>query len=570
MPETRSRAWTPARLIAVMALGLAGTATPTNAQIVHTFPGCAATLQACIDAAAPGDVVRIATDEPIAQPAQIRRSLTLEAAPGASPTFQAGSGLFVSPLGADAVDVTVRGLTLERGTIEVRQGSTGPLAVSIVGNVVRDSRTPLTPAIDLSGFVTVPQAGPVTFEIRDNEVFASKPPLGDPIGIRVAFGDRADAHGVIAGNTVFLGDERLDGNGALIVVRNTLRDMTVDVVGNVLSGFEPEHGIRLEQDGEGGVLTARVVSNLVAGADPDGDDELYAISVDATAGSLTLGVVNNTTYNVAAGIDVRASEAVIVDGLVANNLVARTEYGITFDAPALAATDVVANLVFDFVESHLAPGTLLDDPRLGPDLRPGPGSPALDAGRDDLVPADLAIDVAGNPRTFADAVDIGAFEIGCPDGTFVPGCAPDTGPGPDPGPDPGDGTCTAASCDDADPCTIDTCADGTCVHEPLAGVAGALCACERPEPAACAAQPVPQGVTRKSARACRLLGRAAGATATARQERLLRRAARLWERAARQVTGRRVRRTVADACSQALGVDLRDAGTRAANVAASR
>jgi hypothetical protein len=141
MPQTQRRTRTRARVIVPIVLAVTCAATQAIAQVVHVFPGCASTLQACIDAAAPGDVVRIATGDPIEQSASVRRSLTLEAAPGVRPTFRAGSSVFVGPLGDATADITVRGLTLERGQIQVQQGSTGALHVALVDNVIQDSRT---------------------------------------------------------------------------------------------------------------------------------------------------------------------------------------------------------------------------------------------------------------------------------------------------------------------------------------------------------------------------------------------------------------------------------------------
>ena len=52
-----------------------------------TFPSgaCAGTLQDCIDAAGPGDTIKIATDTPIDEFADIEKSLILRAAPGVPP-----------------------------------------------------------------------------------------------------------------------------------------------------------------------------------------------------------------------------------------------------------------------------------------------------------------------------------------------------------------------------------------------------------------------------------------------------------------------------------------------------
>ena len=60
----------------------------------------------------------------------------------------------------------------------------------------------------------------------------------------------------------------------------------------------------------------------------------------------------------------------------------------------------------------MAPGTVTSDPQFfgGPSFHLLTGSPAIDAGANDAVPADITLDLDGNARIQGAAVDIGAFE----------------------------------------------------------------------------------------------------------------------------------------------------------------
>ena len=202
LPTPPHRRSTPRARLVPLAIALLACAAPGRAETVRVFPGDGCTeIQVCIDISAAGDAILIATDEPIGRSVELRRSLRLEAAPGARPTFAAESNVFISTAGDAAGDFTVRGLTFERGSIRVSHASTGPLRLAILENVIRDSQTPFA----VAGFFTTPAAGDVSFEIRDNDVFASQPSLGAPVGSRVGLEAEPTARETIAGNRVTLG-----------------------------------------------------------------------------------------------------------------------------------------------------------------------------------------------------------------------------------------------------------------------------------------------------------------------------------------------------------------------------
>jgi len=145
----------------------------------------------------------------------------------------------------------------------------------------------------------------------------------------------------------------------------------------------------------------------------------------------------------------------------------------------------------------------------------------------------------------------------------------------------------AASCDDADPCTVDGC-DGTtgCTHTAIAGccrsdadcttggdpcaggcgathtcdvgaksgIAAVTCACARVQPAECDGQTVPAGVTKRLQRACALVGGPLGA----KERRVLTQAVALLGKAARAVAP-----SVGASCATALKAAIGDLHGRA-------
>jgi hypothetical protein len=393
---------------------------------------------------------------------------------------------------------------------------------------------------------------PIAFDVRGNAVTARPNlPSTRAVGIRVDPKGLGDAAGVVAGNRVTFVDR--DRSGPAIHLRNADRTLTADVIGNATAGELYDAGVFLDQRDAGGTLVARVANNVIRGT--DGDDTVTGVAVAVGTGTVGATVVHNTIVNVGEGIDMdeKGAADAVLDAVVANNLVAGVSgRAIDVEPSFLPTVRVGPNLLFAFRRSLLTPDIILGDPRFisAADLRPGPGSAAIDAGTADFVPTDLTTDFGGGPRAVGGAVDVGAFEAPCPDGTPAGGC-PVAPPRP--------AACVPAECDDGDPCTVDECRAEACVHVVREGLDGARCACERPDPAACAADTVPSGVRRRTAQACKLLTRAGAAR---KPDRLLRRATRAWASAARLAARRRATRPRTPACRSALAADLRDAERR--------
>jgi endo-1,4-beta-xylanase len=129
------------------------------------------------------------------------------------------------------------------------------------------------------------------------------------------------------------------------------------------------------------------------------------------------------------------------------------------------------------------------------------------------------------------------------------------------------GAALPAVCDDGDPCTADACAapDG-CRNDPIVGFEAAGCVCRRPDPAACAGQPLPADVGERVERACGFIDAAREAVVTRQAKRLLRKAGRQLRRA-RGHARRAARRGLLSAeCVASLVGELRDARRRTVRV----
>lgn len=141
-----------------------------------------------------------------------------------------------------------------------------------------------------------------------------------------------------------------------------------------------------------------------------------------------------------------------------------------------------------------------DDPHLAADLRPEPGSPAINTGNNDCVT--VLEDLAGNQRIVECVVDMGAYEFGSgpclpadvacrdcnangvPDVCDIANCTPNDFTCSDCNansiPDVCEPQCnTNADCNDMLACTCDRCVCGVCLHQPIV-YADANCDCTPP------------------------------------------------------------------------------------------
>lgn len=373
--------------------------------ILWTWPGpapCSGTLQACIDAANPGDTVEIASNGPIDEDIQFSKSLELGAAPGYAPVFAAGRSVVAQAPFAD-VDrsVAIFGLTLAGGQIEARNdNNAGALRVWVTGNTILTSEynPPIT--------VGAQGGGPVVFTISGNTV---TPKAGVSRAINVYVYD-GYADGDIVGNTVTMVPDP-DATGIDLYVQDG--SMVVDVMRNRVSGGLHGYGIQLDQYATG-TLDGRVLGNLVRNAVGGA-----GIRIDGSQGPNEIVLVNNTIDGNGYGILFDGAES-WGSGLVANNALTNNSLiGLHNDVGVTVAAFSFRNNLFHGNGIDLGgglgagPGAVFAAPRYaGPaDFHPAPGSPLIAAGDPAAVPPELATDLDGHPRKTGSTVDIGAYEV---------------------------------------------------------------------------------------------------------------------------------------------------------------
>ncbi|MBZ0089083.1 MAG: hypothetical protein K8H90_01765, partial [Thermoanaerobaculia bacterium] len=294
-----------------------------SAASAATWPsaGCAGTLQACIDAAAVGEVIEIATNGPITESPQINdKSLTLRPAAGFAPVFASPNSILV--IGGDvAATNVVEGMTITNGRLTAVQGGEGTFDVTFRDNVILDSFT-FGSAVEIRSGNTNPPYGPVRFDVSDNRITVDGFSAGDQIGAISVGGFLSEGTGRIAGNVVVQTGESTQN--AVIGLYNGDQLFTVDVLANDIGGQGFNNGISCYQFATGGTMTARIVNNLIRGGQIDVAGQPGGIGLNIGGGDAVIAVVNNTIANGERGILVggRADLGATLTGVLANNIVA--------------------------------------------------------------------------------------------------------------------------------------------------------------------------------------------------------------------------------------------------------
>lgn len=369
-------------------------------------PPCNTTLQACIDLAAPGDVVVIDTNGPIAESVSFSKALTLEAYTGFAPVFEAGQSVEAgTDTSAADQTIVIQGLTLESGHIGFLQQGTGTATIQILDNTIQSG---------LGGGISIKAnaaTGPISFQISGNDLSV---PLTQGDGAFIQPIGSASASGVVSGNHIAMVDVGLGGILSSGILLNTDGALMADVIGNRITGEGPKGvglGIYVLEAGTG-TIGVRIFDNLVTRAAQS--DAATAILASATSGQLSVQIVNNTVAASGIGISADSSSSGNTVGTVANNVITGNNQGLEISSVGIVSNR--NNLFFgnqtDVAVVLPGPGSVFDDPLyVGPgDYHLQPGSPAIDAGDDASVPADLATDLDGNPRIQGSHVDIGAYE----------------------------------------------------------------------------------------------------------------------------------------------------------------
>ncbi len=401
---------------AALAAALVGLAPPTDAA-TRTWPNlfgptCSGTLQACIDGAAPGDIVQIGADDAIFpdrytlvdENVIVRASLTLRAAPGIDAVFAASRSVLVDTPLFGAYTVEVQGLVFARGSIEVRHNTALESTYRVERNRFADV-SPGTCAIAMRAGTGTPRA---TFVVGDN-VVRTIPGGAASNGICVTSlaSNRQD---VIFRNRIEAAPARINvgiavnggAPGSILVQQNT-------VVGSTFTS-----GIQVGDGGPTGRQLVQIDENAVTGQ--DADPATLGAGVLVLAADAALTIANNTIVHGFKGLVVGSFVASpSVNGTLANNVVAfHASEGLVVTPTLEPAVGNRNNLVFGNASNAYTPGpgTRTVDPQLVsrtyPRLRDS--SPAINAGDNASVPAFSAFDADGERRIVLGFVDIGAYE----------------------------------------------------------------------------------------------------------------------------------------------------------------
>lgn len=377
-----------------------------------TWPGpapCDSTLQACIDAAAAGDRIRVASDGPIDQHLSITRSLRLLPEPGYRPRLAAGRRITATASGAADLDLRLRGFALPSGSVTVAHSGSGALDASLQDLEIAAEPGREAIRIDASG------AGPVGVVV-ENVALRLDGATGTDArpALRVTHAGSGLFDGIVAALHVVA---RGPGSASAVRVDTGPAAASLDLAGIRVDGSALAGGIDVVAGG--GPLALNLVSNAVLGDGATADlPALAAIRVDAGRATATVNALNNTTIGTPRGI---ALAGAALGGAAQNNLVAfHAVRGMDLPPAFANRNNLVSGNGSDLWTP--GPGTRTVDPRLVdprlPRLRDD--SPAIDAGDRALLDAVAAaralpaLDVDGL-RRFKGAgatVDIGAFEHG--------------------------------------------------------------------------------------------------------------------------------------------------------------
>lgn len=406
-------------LFFLVALALIVLLTAVGQRATHaatlTYPGsppCDTTLQACIDGAAPGDTVEIATNSPVDENIAIAKSLTLTAADGFNPVIGGGAT-------ARRVDVRDAGegggpVTIVLHRLILSNAQVTPFFRDDSGHsfVLTDSSVSYNPDTNSDSAVRASANAPSTFLIRNNVISSS----GDGIALFTNLEDGA-ASFTVMGNRLTTGKPPESQTGIKVDFRFGAGTATVNLYSNVIYG----------------------VGDCNCGA-PSGIRVRTLESVDAT-----VSIINNTIDDVQSpgngtGIKIDEPEdSSLLTANIFNNVVTRAS-GAGIWLPRATGQLSVNNGYNDFYDNALpnqfggytpGPSTLNVDPMYvnpnppiialaaqpvpvpitGFDFHLKQGSPVIDAGTGNPAGGLPDLDADGNLRIAGTTVDMGAYEF---------------------------------------------------------------------------------------------------------------------------------------------------------------
>jgi Ca2+-binding RTX toxin-like protein len=389
--------------IAVLALGVVAAPARAGGADTWTFPGTCpgTTLQDCVDGAAAGDTIEIATDTPVGEAVTVDRSLTIRPAAGFHPTvlvMAVGDGS-TGTLGVFLEDLKIPGGVLVRLTA----GS---------GHVIGLHHLTMNLSSQTSMGVSLDLQVPSTVELTNSTV------KGTLRQIDLVSALTSNPSGLVrfraVGNRLVGSDDPQAGGGFLLETKkagSVQADFDNNSVWNVDACCGVEAGLAIHPQGPSHV-DVNAVGNTI---DHSGFIGLTIRNDLLPTGHVSVDAFDNVlSNNGGAGIEIESAHTPTLE----------------FHA---GHEDFFANTGPNILEGHsIGSGNLAVNPRY---VHPGTGglalqatSPLIDAG-EVCTPGGVAMpDAAGLSRLAGPSVDIGAFERNAGPAT---GVALSGGGGPD-------------------------------------------------------------------------------------------------------------------------------------------
>jgi hypothetical protein len=394
-----------------------------HAGVTRDWPGtaCPGTLQACVEASASGDQVRIATNDPVDEDIDLGdRGIALIPATTLTatyrPNFAPGRSIHaITSAVAGDIEVTLRGLRLVDGSVTIVYLGSGTAGYELrdLDLAQRDPTSSVNIRVQAMG-------GTVTAELYGNHIAGDPAAYGGSIEL---FGIDTVFNAYAAFNRIEHGRRTDKKTGIAVEIQGDPADAFVRVFGNDLrlAGASSDGIVFTQLAGAaGGTLNARAYSNVVRCA---AGSAARGIAFAGYHGALDVQGLNNTVDRCRTGIRVvptTPSDSPTFAGLVWNNLVVAEDVGLEIGPGA----ETVAN-DYNLVNAAsnaatLGPHSTTAPAGLGVATRPRPaaGSPAIDAADAATLANGIIdngfplLDADGLRRSKGTRADIGAYEFG--------------------------------------------------------------------------------------------------------------------------------------------------------------